>query len=179
MNILKNSRVYLAGGIDKAADFGKGWREDITPFLQELGVEIFNPCSKPQHLLNETTESVKYRHKLKSEGKFDEVAMLMKEIRHIDLRMVDVCDFLIVHLDNDVRTCGTWEECFSANYSKKPVLIHIEQGKVNIPDWMLGTLPHEFIFSTWKELREYLVQVNDGGRVLSKYEDDRWLLFYR
>lgn len=175
-NVLKDARCYLAGPIDKAADFGRGWRIEISEFLNDLGIEIFNPCAKPQHLLNETAESVKYRHKLKSEGKFDEVALLVKEIRHIDLRMVDVCDFLIVHLDNDVRTCGTWEELFTANRSKKPILVHMEQGKENIPDWVLGTIPHEFIFSTWRELKDYLIQINNGCNMLS---NDRWLLFYR
>lgn len=179
MNLLSKSRVYLCGAIDAAKDGGQTWRKELTPFLQELGIEIFNPCEKPTHLLNETAESVKLRHQLKKQGKFDEVATLMKEIRHIDLRMVDVCDFLIVHLNNDIRTVGTIEEMAVSNFSKKPILIHIEQGKENIPDWILGMIPHSFIFSTWKELREYLVQVNDGGRVLSKYEDDRWLLFYR
>lgn len=176
MNILKNSRCYLAGAIDKAEDFGRGWRIEVSDFLNQIGVEVFNPCSKPQHLINESGECVKYRHALKKKGQFEEVAAIMKEIRHIDLRMVDVCDFLIVHLDNDIRTCGTWEEIFTANRSKKPILIHIEQGKENVPDWVLGTLPHEFIFSKWSELQEYLIKINNNSQNLSS---NRWLLFYQ
>lgn len=175
MNTLKNSRCYLAGPIDKAADYGKGWRKDVSKFLQEIGVEVFNPTAKPTHLLNETAESVKYRHKLKQQGRFEDVSVMMKEIRHIDLRMVDVCDFLIVHLDNDVRTCGTWEELFTANRSKKPIIVHMEQGKENTPDWLLGTIPHHFIFSSWKDMKEYLHLVNNSVALT----DDRWLLFYK
>lgn len=178
MNILNNARCYLAGPIDKAADYGRGWRVEISAFLESIGVEVFNPCSKPRHLINENGECVQYRHTLKKQGKFKEVAEIMKEIRHIDLRMVDVCDFLVVHLDNDVRTCGTWEEIFTANRSKKPIIIHMEQGKESAPDWLLGTIPHNFIFGKWQELKDYLVNVNDSkSQVLSN--GDRWLLFYQ
>jgi len=176
MNVLKDSSCYLAGPIDKASDYGKGWRNSITPFLKELGVKIFNPCDKPSHLLNESAESVQHRNRLKLCGKFDEVSKLVKEIRNIDLRMVDMCDFLIVHLDNNIRTCGTWEELFTANRNKKPILVHIEQGKVNVPDWLLGTIPHEFIFSRWQDLKNYLVEANIGNKIWIIQSIERFIM---
>lgn len=179
MNLLSKSRVYLAGPIDACPELGRAWRKDITPFLEELGIVVFDPCNKPTHLLNESAECVAHRRKLKNEGKFDEAAALVKEIRHVDLRMVDICDFLIVHLNNDVRTCGTWEELFLGNRERKPVLIHIEQGKENIPDWLLGTLPHQFFFSSWRELKDYLTEFNHGQKILSPYEANRWLMFFK
>jgi len=58
----------------------------------------------------------------------------MKQIRPVDLRMVDICDFLVVNLDLQVHACGTYEELFWANRMKKPVLIRIEQGIEHTPD---------------------------------------------
>ena len=47
MNRLKNQRVYLAGAMDRVADRGTTWRDSITPFLDQLGIVVFNPISKP------------------------------------------------------------------------------------------------------------------------------------
>ena len=49
MNIhrLKNQRVYLAGAMDRVPDPGTTWRDNITPFLNNLGLVVFNPISKP------------------------------------------------------------------------------------------------------------------------------------
>ena len=47
MNRLKNQRVYLAGAMDRVADRGATWRDNITPFLQKMGIVVFNPITKP------------------------------------------------------------------------------------------------------------------------------------
>ena len=47
MNNLKNMRTYLAGAMDRVPDGGIGWRNAITPMLQELSVSVINPCDKP------------------------------------------------------------------------------------------------------------------------------------
>ena len=43
MNRIKNQRCYLAGAMDRVVDRGKGWRQEITPFLESLGIVVFNP----------------------------------------------------------------------------------------------------------------------------------------
>ena len=97
----------------------------------------------------------------------------MRVIRNTDLRMVDLSDFLIVNLDIDKQPCGTYEELFLANRQKKPIILRIPQGKENTPDWLLGTIPHETIFSSWEEIKAYLNTVNEGhGRL-----DSRWMFF--
>jgi hypothetical protein len=35
--------IYLVGAIEMAKDSGLGWREEITPFLEELGLNVINP----------------------------------------------------------------------------------------------------------------------------------------
>ena len=99
---------------------------------------------------------------------------MMKTIRTTDLRLVDISNFLVVNLDLDVHPCGTYEEIFWANRQKKPILIHMEQGKKNAPDWLFGTIPHQMIFSSWDEIKEYLRNI-DSGKYFKTY--DRWYFF--
>ena len=44
----------------------------------------------------------------------------MKIIRCVDLRMVDISDFLVVNLDPDIPTFGTHEEIANANRQRSP-----------------------------------------------------------
>lgn len=174
MNRLKNQRVYLAGAIDRVPDRGAGWRGDITPFLKNKGVVVFNPLDKPTEVGAEDESSHELKSKLKSEGKYDEISSMMRVIRSIDLRLVDISDFLVVNLDINTHPCGTLEEIFWANRQKKPIIVHVEQGKHNAPDWLFGTIPHEMIFSTWDEVKHYLESVDNSLEVNPK---GRWYFF--
>ena len=162
VNRLKGQRVYLAGAMDRVPDRGSSWREKITPFLEELNIIVFDPLKKPGTVGVENEETHLLKKQLKSKGQYDQLSEIMKTIRSVDLRLVDISDFLIVHLDIDTHPCGTLEEIFLANRQKKPIIIHIEQGKQNCPDWLFGTLPHEFFFDTWDQVLEYLYSVNNS-----------------
>lgn len=174
MDRLKNQRVYLAGAMDRVADRGKGWRDNITPFLEEIGVIVFNPIKKPTILGKEDDATHKLKLSLKSEENYDGLSSLMKTIRSVDLRLVDISDFLIVNLDLDVHPCGTYEEIFWANRQKKPIIVHMVQGKQCAPDWLFGTIPHQMIFSAWKPIKEYLTQINNDLYINTF---NRWYFF--
>lgn len=174
MNRLKNQRVYLAGAMDRVKDRGSTWRDNITPFLDSLGVVVFNPLNKPSNIGMEDTEVHSIKKKLKERENYDELSNMMKTIRGVDLRLVDISDFLIVNLDIDTHPCGTLEEIFWANRQKKPIIIHMEQGKKNTPDWLFGTIPHQTIFSTWDEVKEYLLHINSSENI-ETYK--RWYFF--
>lgn len=173
-NRLSGQRCYLAGAMDRVADRGCGWRDAITPFLEQLGVVVFNPLNKPTDVGLEDHETHAIKTKLKAKGKYDELTSMMKTIRAVDLRLVDISDFLIVNLDLDVHPCGTLEEIFLANRQKKPILIHMVQGKGHTPDWLFGTIPHQMIFSDWEELRVYLEHINDAEHINTL---NRWYFF--
>lgn len=160
MNRLKGQRVYLAGPIDRVKDQGKVWREYVTPFLENMGIEVFNPVNKPSDVGVENNATHVMKKKLKDNEKYDELSEMMKIIRTVDLRLVDLSDFLIVSLDLNVHMCGTLEELFLANRQKKPILVWVRQGKKHAPDWLFGTIPHEMIFNSWKEIQEYLEYIN-------------------
>lgn len=155
-------RVYLAGAMDRVADRGKGWRDRITPALKTLGLSIINPLKKPTEAGIENQETAKYKSRLKSKRQYDKLSEIMKEIRSVDLRMVDISDFLIVNLDIETHPCGTYEEIFWANRQKKPILIRMVQGKKETPDWIFGTIPHKFIFDSWADMFYYIDRINTG-----------------
>jgi len=174
MKRLKNQRVYLAGAMDRVPDRGSTWRDNITPFLNDLGIIVFNPISKPTDTGLEDENTHILKTKLKKEEKYDELTSVMKTIRSVDLRLVDISDFLIVNLDLDTHPCGTLEEIFWANRQKKPIIIHMVQGKNNAPDWLFGTIPHQMIFSNWDEIKTYLSYINNSKNIES-YK--RWYFF--
>lgn len=171
-NLLKDSRVYLCGGMEKAPDNGAHWRQNLKPFLRSLGIKIFDPTNKPIEIGHEKFEDRNYHKLLRERQDYDEIAKVSKIIRRVDLRMVSICDFLIVNIDTEISTCGTWEELFLANSQKKPILMHCEQGKQNCPFWLFGTIPHWNIFDSWDEIKDYLTSINFG------YSNDERFYFF-
>jgi hypothetical protein len=161
--------------MDRVKDGGVGWRQTITPYLHKLGILVFDPTCKPT--FGEAIEDEVIRQeivKCKKEEAYTSAANLVKPLRTIDLRMVDVCDFIICNLDTSVHATGTYEELFWANREKKPILIHVEQGKQECPHWLFGTVPHQHIFSNWGNLRGYLYGIA-SGQDTDTYK--RWAFF--
>jgi nucleoside 2-deoxyribosyltransferase len=174
MNRLSNQRVYLAGAMDRVPDRGNGWRDNITPFLERLGIVVFNPIKKPTNIGKEDEQVQVLKKSYKESQNYNDLSKLMKTIRSVDLRLVDISDFLIVNLDLETHPCGTLEEIFWANRQKKPIIIHMVQGKQNAPDWLFGTIPHEMIFSSWDEIQNYLRYINSSNSII---DHRRWYFF--
>lgn len=171
MSRLFGSRVYLTGPMDRVPDGGEGWRAKIKPQLQQLGIKVIDPCDKPVNYSIEDKKLREYVHKLKTEHKFDEIKSIYKQIRATDLRFVDVCDFIITYIKLDLHLCGSYEELFLANRQKKPILLFGEK-KENYPNWLFGTIPHQFFFETMDELVDYLKNLNVSVTFESR---GRWL----
>lgn len=161
VNNLRGSRAYLFGAIDRCPDGGKTWRNEITPELKKMGVVTINPLKKPMLDNDESDASRVKRHEAKAAGDFDYV-ISEKRIRLIDLRFVDVTDFQVGMIDVQAYPCGTYEELFTGNRQKKPILIWSPRGKKDIPDWLWWTLPKEFIFENQDELLSYLYGIDTG-----------------
>ena len=174
MGKLYGTRTYLVGAMDRVPDGGVEWRKKLTPELHKLGVMVYNPCEKPitnpEVLENkETRDSI---NELRENECFSSLREMYASIRTVDLRMVDTSDFLIANIDVDVHACGTYEEIVTANRQKKPVLVHCEQGKNQVPNWLIMMLPKWCFFNTWTEMLRYLEDINDGG-----YAEKRWVFF--
>lgn len=171
---LKGSRVYLAGPMDRVPDGGVAWREKITPILQEMGILVLNPCDKPTSMGRESKEDRDRVEFLKKRYLFDDLAREFRTIRTIDLRMVDVSDFMIAYVNTDIHLCGTYEEIFLANRQKKPILIWCEQGKQNCPNWLFFTLPHQHIFDKIDHVINHVKNIDEG----MTDNTGRWVVFH-
>jgi hypothetical protein len=174
MNRLFYNRVYLSGPIDNASDFGTGWRNEVKELLRDLDLIFLDPCAKPMQggYACEDLENHQRRLALKKKGDFETISREMRLIRCIDLRLADLCDFAIVHLDKNIYSTGTHEEIALLNRRKVPILVHVEQGKSALPDWYWGTLPHQHVFSTWDELLGYIRHVASDPPPIDSY--NRW-----
>ena len=161
--------------MDRVKDGGVGWRNEIGDWLRSRGVIVLDPCNKPIDIGLEDAENRQLRRDLKARGDYAAVAKDMRVIRCVDLRMVDLSDALVVNIDVEVHACGTYEELTLANREKKPIIVHIEQGKQNTPDWLLGMLPDEMIFSNWEEVHRYLHHIDSDPEVDHM---KRWMFFH-
>lgn len=174
INRLKYSRGYLCGSMDRAVDNGVGWRRKIQTDLADLDIVWIDPTNKPIDIGTEDMEDRERRNVLKHRHHFEAVRDDMKIIRGVDLRFVDISDFLIVNIDLEIFSCGTWEELFLANREMKPIILRVKQGKEDCPDWLFGTLPHQMIFSTWEEVHDYLRHIAHDP-VVESFK--RWYFF--
>ncbi len=174
---LYGQRCYLSGPMDRVDDRGVGWRRDITPFLQGLGVVVMDPTDKPINIGLEDGENMRTRRGLKERCDYDRLTESIKTIRAIDLRMVDLSDFMVAYVDTSIIMCGTWEEIFWANRLKRPILLVCKQGKQHgVPDWMFGVIPHQHMFDDFISARCYLDYVSHGPpEVIDSFS--RWLFF--
>lgn len=136
-NHLKGARVYLSGPMDfvasRAAEKKYGWRTRVSQFLRSYGVTVFDPWNKPQirglhEYGREDVKSIEVRDKwtfdpgekgIQSRG---ECATSFWETMHIDLRMVDICDFVIAYCPTNIYSVGTVHEIVVARQQRKPVL---------------------------------------------------------
>lgn len=174
LNRLRGLRTYLIGCMDRVPDGGVGWRRRITPILHELGVVVFDPTDKPIKTGFEDDKARQFIQQYKDNEQYELAADLVKDIRRVDLRMVDISDFTIAHLDLEVYAFGSVEEITLANRQKKPILVWVDQGKQYTPNWLLGMIPHQMIFGSEKELIDYLHYIDSSPKIETF---NRWYFF--
>ncbi len=171
-NLLKGARVYLSGPMDfvasREAEMKQGWRNRVGCFLQKLGVTVFDPWNKPEvrglqefdsaedvtHTdVRECWTFQKGRRGAKLRG---ESAESFWPAMHIDLRMVDTCDFVIAYCPTNIYSVGTVHEIVLARQQRKPVLF----------------VSPRVAFPSLGELRNHLKESRDerGLRLLSLLE---------
>ncbi len=153
---------------------GQEWRERVSTELSKIGIVSFDPYNKP--FVNAFEEDNNTRARLKAlmkNGEYDEVAKWMKEVRIFDLRLCDLADFLIIRIVPEIASWGSAEEIYWSNRMKKPMFIAIEGGKEKTPLWLMGTVPHRYIYNNVEEIVDTLKKINSGE---IKIDSSRWRL---
>ena len=171
-NILYKTKTYLVGHMQYLS--GRDWREEISEKLNALSITCFDPYKKP--FIKDVSEDEASRQDMETWMKtkqYDRVANKMKTVRSYDLNLVDRSDFIIAHLVPDVASWGSAEEIVTAVRMKKPVFISMEGGKPKAPLWMLGMLPHKYIYNSLDEIVDMLYAIDNGSKSI---DSDRWRL---
>ena len=106
-------------------------------------------------------------------GGYDKVSNWMREIRTYDLNLVDRSDFIVAHIIPDVASWGSAEELVTAVRMKKPIFISMEGGKKNTPLWIMGMLPHHYIYDSIEEVVDMIKQIDSGQKSI---DSNRWRL---
>ena len=108
---------YLAGPIDMRADGGRLWRRRAARALLAIGYGVVDPTQ------GENKDYVEYMRKLRKDGDlptfYREAEAMMKK----DLRSVEKCSAVLVHLPYLSHAAGTIAEIFHAWQIGKPVYI--------------------------------------------------------
>jgi len=164
MEVLEKTRTYLVGH----------WRDYVEEELEKLNITVFNPYKKP--FIKDVDEGEETRLSLdhcQKHGYYNDVARRMSLVRSYDLNLVDRSDFIIAHLLPEVASWGSAEELVTAVRMKKPVFISMEGGKSQTPLWIMGMLPHHYIYNSIEEVLDMIHQINDGKKDI---DSDRWRL---
>jgi len=168
---LNGARVYLSGPMDfvasRAEEKKNGWRVRVKQFLQSYGATVFDPWEKPKirglhEYGKEDATSIHVRYNWTFEESREgakirtECAQNFWETMHIDLRMVDISDFVIAYCPTNIYSVGTPHEIIMARQQHKPVLF------VTIP----------VVFPVLEELKNHLKKNKDrvGTRLLNELE---------
>ena len=171
-NVLEKTRTYLVGHMQYAD--GRNWRDAVEEELGKLNITVFNPYKKPFVKDVDEDEEARYKmHEDMGNGYYNDVAERMSTVRSYDLNLVDRSDFIVAHLLPDVASWGSAEEIVTAVRMKKPIFISMQGGKSQTPLWMMGMLPHHYIYDSIEEVLEMIHQINDGKKAI---DSDRWSL---
>jgi hypothetical protein len=137
-NLLKGRRAYLSGPMDFVASREQekkyGWRNQIGDFLRNKGATVLDPWNKPGVVgLQEYGREDEKTLDIKKVWTFAETkegarlraecAKNFRQVQHIDLRMVDVCDFVVSYCPTNIYSVGTPHEIVVARQQHKPVLL--------------------------------------------------------
>lgn len=166
---LNGARVYLSGPMDfvasRAEERRSGWRVRVSELLRSFGATVFDPWFKPDvRGFHEYGKEDIVTVQLREEWTFEATeggaktrarcAQAFWETMHVDLRMVDISDFVIAYCPTNIYSVGTPHEIITARQQHKPVLF--------------VSTPVEF--PAVDNLRKHLADKNDeeGQRMLAE-----------
>ncbi len=145
--------AYLSGSIEYAADFGKSWRAEITPFLRSLGHEVYDPAADEKK--NLTDEEVREFRRWKTSD-LPRFQATVRKIITWDLDWIEKrSDYLICYWDAAAaRGAGTQGELTLAYRAGIPVYIVAGMPLDQVSGWMLGCASG--VFTDFDQLRGFL-----------------------
>ncbi len=141
--------VYLSGSIEYAADFGKSWRAQITPFLRGLGHTVYDPAADERK--NLADDEVRDFRKWKTTDLRRFQATLRKIIAW-DLDWIDRSGCVVCYFDEAAaRGAGTQGEITHAHRHGIPVYLVLGMPQEKVSGWVLGCASE--VFADFEQLK--------------------------
>jgi len=147
--------AYLSGSIEYSPDYGKSWRAEITPFVRELGHDVYDPALDEKKNLDDL-EVREFR-----KWKTSDLARFQTTIRKIiawDLDWIEhKSDYVICYWDEAAgRGAGTQGELTLAHRMSVPVYLVLGMPLERVSGWILGCASE--VFTDFEELRLFLAE---------------------
>jgi hypothetical protein len=147
--------AYLSGSIEYSPDYGKSWRADVTPFLRNLGHQVYDPALDEKKNLED--DEVREFRKWKSNNLLRFQATVRKIIAW-DLDWIEQrSDYIICYWDEAAaRGAGTQGEVTVAHRNRIPVYLVLGMPVERVSGWMLGCATE--IFQDFEQLKNFLAE---------------------
>lgn len=144
---------YLAGSIEYSPDLGKGWRAEITPVLQSLGHDVYDPAEDEKKNLTDT-EVREFRS-----WKSSDLPRFQQTVRKIIAYDLDLIErragAIVCYWDRHAgRGAGTQGELTFAHRLGIPVYLVCGTPVEEISGWLLGCATE--VFASLADFREFL-----------------------
>jgi hypothetical protein len=130
--------IYLAGGMEAAGAYGSIWREEITPFLENLGYEVWNPYTQEMNV-GIDVKSLKHL----KETDFKSFIAYSSKIVDYDIAALQQCACVAVRIDESVlKGAGTYGEITVCRLFNIPVYawIDLPRAEKDVPSWAMGCI---------------------------------------
>ena len=144
---------YLAGSIEYSPDLGKAWRAEITPLLQSLGHQVYDPALDEMKNLTETEVREFRSWKTSDLGRFQQT---IRKIIAYDLDLIEHrCDALVCYWDQYAgRGAGTQGELTFAHRLGIPVYMICGIPVEHVSGWLLGCATE--VFTSFDEFHAFM-----------------------
>lgn len=152
--------VYLCGAIEYSPDFGRAWRADITPFLVQLGHEVYDPAlDEKKDLTDEERENFR-GWKATDLNRFQQT---IRKIIRYDLDIIEQkTEFVVAYWDEHAgRGAGSQGELTIAHRRGIPVYLVAGMPVTKISGWLLGCATE--VFADFDELKAFLAMQSISG----------------